>query len=97
MKFYENNKQSAEQLLEIAFAILRNEGQQPVVSIALVYKLLTRDIDVTTTQQAALHGYAQQVDLVPYLRFFVERRGWLDDDWTRRLEQLEADFQRKVN
>lgn len=60
MKIYADNKQSAEQLLEIAFTILRNEGQQPVHSIALVYKLLTRDIDVTTTQQAALHGYLRQ-------------------------------------
>jgi len=41
--------------------------------------------------------YSQGARLVPYLRFFLERRGWLDDDWTRRLEQLDSEFQQQVN
>ena len=44
-----------------------------------------------------LTAYARDAQLVPYLRFFLERRGWLDDDWIRRLEQLDSEFQRQVN
>ena len=44
-----------------------------------------------------LVAYTRDAMLVPYLRFFLERRGWLDDDWTRRFEQLDSEFQRQVN
>jgi len=44
-----------------------------------------------------LVDYAREVELIPYLRFFVERRGWLDDDWNQRLAQTEAEFQQRVN
>jgi hypothetical protein len=44
-----------------------------------------------------LVAYTRDAQLAPYLRFFLERRGWLDDDWTRRLDQLNEEFQRQVN
>ena len=40
MKLYAGNTDLAGQLLETAFAILRNEGLQPVDSMALVYSQL---------------------------------------------------------
>ena len=61
MKLYANNRLLAEHLLETAFAILRNEGQQPADVMALVYDLLTSGIDVTTIQQVALHDYLRRV------------------------------------
>jgi hypothetical protein len=41
--------------------------------------------------------YTRHARLIPYLHFFLERRGWLDDDWVRRLERLEAEFRQQVN
>ena len=33
--------------------------------------------------------YAMRQDLVTDLPGFLERRGWLDDDWARRLKELD--------
>ena len=51
MKLYANNGLLAEYQLDIAFAILRNEGRQPVDAMALAYDLLVGGIDTTTTQK----------------------------------------------
>jgi len=44
-----------------------------------------------------LVAYAWENNLVPYLRFFLERRGWLDDDWDKRIDHLSREFRREVN
>jgi hypothetical protein len=61
MKMYADNKVLAGQLLETAFALLRNEGRQPADGMALAYDLLVGGIDVTTVQQSALHDYLREV------------------------------------
>jgi len=61
MKIHANNRQLAEHLLETAFAILRNAGQEPVDAMALSYGLLADGIDVSPNQQAELHHYLRQV------------------------------------
>ena len=61
MKLYANNQLLSEYLLKTAFAILRNEGRQPVDVMALAYDLLVGGIDITATQQVVLHGYLRQV------------------------------------
>ena len=50
MKLYGNNRQLAEQLLETAFALLRNEGLQPANCLALVWGQLAGGIDVSPSQ-----------------------------------------------
>jgi hypothetical protein len=42
-----------------------------------------------------LVAYAWNESLVPYLRYFLERRGWLDDDWERRIYQVTREFGRE--
>lgn len=49
------------------------------------------------TTRDELVAYCEEESLVPYLRFFLERRGWFDDDWERRLTRLEADLCRQIN
>ena len=44
------------------------------------------------TTRDELAAYARDRELVPYLRSFLERRGWLDKDWARRVERLEAEY-----
>ena len=44
-----------------------------------------------------LTEFALKRDLAPYLEPFLKRRGWLDDDWCKRLEALSATFQNQVN
>jgi hypothetical protein len=61
MKMYADNKVLAGQLLETAFALLRNEGRQPADVMALAYNLLVGGIDVTTVQQSALRDYLRDV------------------------------------
>jgi len=61
MKLYAGNTGLAGQLLETAFAFLRNEGLQPVDCMALVYGQLAGGIDVSPAQQVALHDYLRQV------------------------------------
>ena len=56
MKLYGNNRQLAEQLLETAFSILRNEGLQPADCLASIYGQLHDGIDVSPAQQAALRA-----------------------------------------
>jgi hypothetical protein len=65
MKLYAGNAGLARQLLETAFAILRNEGLQPVDCMALVYGQLTGGIDVSPAQQAALEDFLKQVLNIP--------------------------------
>ena len=60
MKLYANNRLLAEQLLETAFAILRNERLQPVDCLALAYGLLADGIDVNPAQQVELHDWLQR-------------------------------------
>ena len=61
MKLYGNNRLLAEQLLETAFAILRNEGLQPADCLAIAYGQLADGIDVTPIQQVVLHAYLRRV------------------------------------
>ena len=61
MKLYANNRQLAEQLLETAFAVLRNEGLQPVDCLALVCHQLADGIDVSPAQQATLHDFLRRL------------------------------------
>ena len=61
MKLYAHNRQLAEQLLETAFAILRNEGLQPADCLAMAYGRLVDGIDVSPVQQAELHDYLRRV------------------------------------
>jgi hypothetical protein len=61
MKLYGHNRLLVEQLLETAFAILRNEGLQPAECLAMAYGQLADGIDVTPVQRAALHDYLRQV------------------------------------
>ena len=61
MKLYASNQLLSEYLLETAFAILRNEGLQPVDVMALTYDLLVGGVDTTTTQKVRLHDYLRQV------------------------------------
>lgn len=44
-----------------------------------------------------LVAYTWDAQLVPYLRCFLNRRGWLDEDWGRRLDRLDEEFRRLVN
>lgn len=44
-----------------------------------------------------LVDFALTKGLAPYLPLFLQRRGWLDDDWQQRLEALSTIFQRQVN
>lgn len=44
-----------------------------------------------------LVNYAWNAQLVPYLRPFLDRRGWLDDDWNSRLDALADEFRRQLN
>jgi len=44
-----------------------------------------------------LVAYASENNLVPYLRFFLERRGWLDDDWEKRVERVARRFRNEVH
>ena len=74
MKLYANNQLLSEYLLETAFAILRNEGLQPVDVMALAYDLLVGGIDTTATQQVVLHGYLRQV--------LAEHDSWLTSSLT---------------
>jgi len=44
-----------------------------------------------------LEGFAFRQGLSPYLEPFLKRRGWIDDDWRRRLEVLNTIFQHHAN
>lgn len=44
-----------------------------------------------------LIAYARHRGLVPYLRLFLDRRGWLDDDWARRIDQLDEESRQRAN
>ena len=44
-----------------------------------------------------LTEFALKKGLAPYLEPFLNRRGWLDDDWCKRLQALNARFQNQVN
>jgi len=61
MKTYANNEVLAGQLLETAFAILRNEGLQPVDCMEMVYGQLTEGIDVSDAHRASLRSYLREV------------------------------------
>jgi len=61
MKLYADNTALARQLLETAFAILHNEGLQPVDCLALVYGQFAGGIDVSPAQQMALHDYLRKI------------------------------------
>ena len=61
MKPYADNTTLAGQLLETAFAILRNEGLQPVDCMEVVYGQLAEGVDVSKVQRATLLRYLQQV------------------------------------
>jgi hypothetical protein len=61
MKLYAGNTALAGQLLESAFAILRNEGLQPVDCMALAYSQLAGGIDVSPAQQVAMHDCLRRV------------------------------------
>jgi len=54
VKLYGNNRLLAEQLLETAFGILRNEGLQPADCLAISYHQLADGIDVTPARHAAM-------------------------------------------
>ena len=73
MKLYADNKALASQLLETAFAILRNEGLQPVDCMEMVYGQLTEGVDASEVNRAALLDYLQQVVDEPETR--VKREG----------------------
>ena len=45
----------------------------------------------------ALSDYALREQLVPYLKPFLERRGWIDDDWDERLQVLSERFLHQVS
>ena len=59
MKIYADNSILAQQLLEVAFGLMRNEGQQPAEIMKVVYQSLTSAIDVSDEDQEALHDYLQ--------------------------------------
>ena len=61
MKVYASNTVIAGQLLETAFAILRNEGLQPMDCMVMVCGQLTDGIDVSEAQSVVLYDYLQQV------------------------------------
>ena len=61
MKMYAGNTVLAGQVLETAFAILRNEGLQPVDCLSMAYGQLADGIDISTAQQVALHDYLRKV------------------------------------
>ena len=44
-----------------------------------------------------LADYALSEKLVPYLGPFLSRRGWIDNDWARRLQVLSERFLNQVN
>ena len=60
MKLYADNRRLAEQLLETAFALMRNEGAEPGDCLALAYRLLADGIDVSPAQRAALREFLVQ-------------------------------------
>jgi len=61
MKVYASNTFLAGHLLETAFAVLRNEGLQPVDCLSMVYGQLVDGIDISPAQQAELHDYLKRV------------------------------------
>jgi len=61
MKLYADNTVLAGHLLEAAFAILRNEGLQPVDCMVMVYGQLTGGVDVNEAQCAAMYDYLQKI------------------------------------
>ena len=44
-----------------------------------------------------LVDFALARGLAPYLQLFLQRRGWLDEDWQKRLEIVHGAFQHQVN
>ena len=44
-----------------------------------------------------LSEFALKKKLVPYLAPFLQRRGWIDNDWARRLQVLSEQFLQQVN
>jgi hypothetical protein len=44
-----------------------------------------------------LEDFAFRHGLSPYLEPFLKRRGWIDDDWRKRLEVLNTIFQHHAN
>ena len=44
-----------------------------------------------------LADYALRKRLVPYLAPFLQRRGWIDNDWAKRLQVLNESFLHQVN
>ena len=61
MKLYGDNTVLADHLLETAFALLRNAGREPVDIMEMVYRALAEGIDVSPSQQDALHDYLRRV------------------------------------
>ena len=61
MKIYASNPILAQQLLETAFGLMRNEKQRPADIMEVVYQLLTSSIDVGDKDQDALHDFLQLV------------------------------------
>ena len=44
-----------------------------------------------------LTDFALRQGLAPYLKPFLQRRGWIDDDWSKRLDELSTSFRHQVN
>ena len=61
IKFYANNETLARQLMEMAFSLLRNEGQSPAAIIAIAYESLTSGIDVSDIERAAVLATLQDI------------------------------------
>ena len=61
MKLYGDNTVLADHLLETAFALLRNAGREPVDNMGMVYRALASGIDISRSQQDALHDYLRRV------------------------------------
>lgn len=61
IKIYGNNRILAQQLLETAFSLLRNEGQSPAAIIAIAYDSLAKGVDVSDVDRAAVLAALQDI------------------------------------
>ena len=61
MKLYGDNTVLVGQLLETAFALLRNAGREPVDILGMVYCSLADGLDVSPRQREGLHEYLRSI------------------------------------
>lgn len=41
--------------------------------------------------------FASDAQLLPYVRYFLERRGWYDEDWEDRINDCHHAFQKQLH